>query len=37
VVKFLEKRKDIDPKRIALVGHSEARRWRCWRRGEPAT
>jgi uncharacterized protein len=23
VVKFLEKRKDIDPKRIALVGHSE--------------
>ena len=23
MVKFLEKRKDIDPKRIALVGHSE--------------
>jgi pimeloyl-ACP methyl ester carboxylesterase len=23
IVKFLEKRKDIDPKRIALVGHSE--------------
>ena len=23
VIKFLEKRKDIDPKRIALVGHSE--------------
>jgi uncharacterized protein len=23
VVKFLEKRKDVDPKRIALVGHSE--------------